>query len=210
MLNINGQPSGDYGTSLMMLQGAVAFVLLIACANVAGLLLARGASRARARFADDAWRAADARIVRQVLTESLPLTTLGATFGVLIAWLGLKCAAHTRPVWVSAPRGGLARPAGSSFHRGRRARHQPGFCGHTRDAGLEDHSWHSVATVDDDDLERRASTAAQCAGIRTGCHRPRATGWRRPHDPQLRPRARKRTGRGPEEPPDIRLSAAFS
>ena len=45
MLNINGQPSGDYGASLMMFQGAVAFVLLIACANVAGLLLARGAVR---------------------------------------------------------------------------------------------------------------------------------------------------------------------
>ena len=100
LFNINGQPSGDYGASLMMLQGAVAFVLLIACANVAGLLLARGASRRHEIALRMTLGAGRGRIVRQVLTESLPLATLGASFGVLIAWLGLKLLVTTIPAGI--------------------------------------------------------------------------------------------------------------
>ena len=97
LLNINAQPSGDYGASLMMLQGAVVFVLLIACANVAGLLLARGASRRHEIALRMALGAGRGRIIRQVLTESMPLAALGASFGVLIAWLGLKALSSTVP-----------------------------------------------------------------------------------------------------------------
>jgi putative ABC transport system permease protein len=100
LFNVNGQPSGDYGASLMMLQGAVAFVLLIACANVAGLLLARGASRRHEIALRMTLGAGRGRIVRQVLTESLPLATLGAGFGVLIAWLGLKLLLTTIPAGI--------------------------------------------------------------------------------------------------------------
>ena len=85
-----GQPSGDYAASLMMLQGAVGFVLLIACANVAGLLLARGAGRQREIALRMTLGASRARVIRQVLTESLPLTFLGAGLAVVIAWVGLK------------------------------------------------------------------------------------------------------------------------
>ena len=103
----------------MMLQGAVAFVLLIACANVAGLLLATrresGVTRSRLRMTLGAGRG---RIVRQVLTESLPLAMLGATFGVLLAWLGLKAVAGNHSVGISPPRGRDPRRAGAGVHRG--------------------------------------------------------------------------------------------
>ncbi len=92
-----GQPSGDYGVSLIILQGAVGFVLLIACANVAGLLMARGAVRRHEIALRMTLGAGRGRIVRQVLTESLPLAMVGATFGVLLAWLGLKVLLATTP-----------------------------------------------------------------------------------------------------------------
>jgi putative ABC transport system permease protein len=100
MLTINGQPSGDYGTPLMMLQGAVGFVLLIACANVAGLLLARGAGRRHEIALRTTLGARRGRIARQVLTESLPLTLLGSGLGVLVAWLGLKFLLSTAPAGI--------------------------------------------------------------------------------------------------------------
>jgi putative ABC transport system permease protein len=96
-LNSNGQPYGDYGSPLLILQGAVAFVLLIACANVAGLLLARTASRRGEIALRLALGASRWRVVRQMMTESLPIAVLGGTLGVLLSWAGLRLFLTTAP-----------------------------------------------------------------------------------------------------------------
>lgn len=101
-LSLDEEIRGELRPAMWLLMGAVAFLLLIACVNVANLLLVRGDARLREMAVRTAIGAAPRRLIRQLFTESLVLAAAGAALGLALAGAALRALVAIDPTSIPA------------------------------------------------------------------------------------------------------------
>ena len=99
VITLNEQVLGQFSGTLLLLFGAVTLLLVIGCANVSILMLARGTSRMRELALRSSIGASRWRIMRQLLTEAVLLSLVGAAFGVLLAFQAVKAITAALPFY---------------------------------------------------------------------------------------------------------------
>ncbi|HTX37210.1 MAG TPA: ABC transporter permease [Bryobacteraceae bacterium] len=97
VISLQESITGDIRPAMLTIAAAVGFVLLIACVNVANLLLSRSSVRRREMGIRSSLGAGRVRLVRQLLTESLLLASLGAACGIGLAWAGARALVRLSP-----------------------------------------------------------------------------------------------------------------